>query len=234
MTSRLESHRNRQLNSRTVFIIIGAIALALILFRVGLAILSSGSLFVNNLVTGEKVEEEQEDIFVGRLDVNEPEIATNAAQIEISGSVTGYDSVEFYINNVKVKEKNFSRDAAFSEVIGTLKDGANNIYLKASNEKSKQQKQSPTYQVDYVKDELKLEVESPKEGETFDKADVRVTGTTIKGATVSVNGSPVVVNFEGKFSSTYRLKEGENKLVVKAVDIAGNEEEKTITVRYEK
>ena len=45
---------------------------------------------------------------------------------------------------------------------------------------------------------------------------------------------PVVVDANGNFEISVRLKDGDNQITAKAQDIAGNEEIKTIKVTYQK
>ncbi|MEM2869206.1 MAG: hypothetical protein QW379_02130 [Thermoplasmata archaeon] len=61
-----------------------------------------------------------------------------------------------------------------------------------------------------------------------------VKGTVEPGSTVYVNGRLTRVNPDGRFSIEIELKEGANKIEVKAIDPAGNEKTETRTITYNK
>ncbi|MBN1991768.1 MAG: gliding motility-associated C-terminal domain-containing protein [Anaerolineae bacterium] len=66
---------------------------------------------------------------------------------------------------------------------------------------------------------LQLNIE---DGETFQQADVQITGKTEAGALVQVNGQAVTVSPLGEFQTTVTLLDGENTIEVAALDQAGN------------
>ena len=70
--------------------------------------------------------------------------------------------------------------------------------------------------------------------ETKTKQELSVEGKTDVGVTVRINNQPVVVDVQGNFKKSIRLKEGENTLEVIAEDDAGNQEKKEIKVKYQK
>ncbi len=214
-----------------------SVGLFFLLFVVGLRSIINATIFVNELITGTSdsaQNEEMSEDFFGTLVLDEPFSATNSAQILMSGAVTEFNEVEYYINNVSVKKEKIAANDQFSEEIGKLKTGSNKIYVVVQNTKAKQKKQSKVFTVLYIKDKPKLEIESPKDGDTTNKNELSINGKTDKDVEVTVNKSHVVIDLEGNFSKTFRLQEGENKIEVLATDIAGNEEKQTLTIKYDK
>lgn len=222
---------------RIVFLVVLSVGLFFLLFVVGLRSIINATIFVNELVTGKSDAAQNEDFyedFFGTLIVDEPFSATNSAQILMSGAVTEFNEVEYFINNVSVKKEKIAANDQFSEEIGKLKTGSNKIYVVVQNTKAKQKKQSEVFSVLYKKEKPKLEIESPKDGDTTNKNELSINGKTDKDVEITVNKSHVVVDLEGNFSKTVRLQEGENKIEVVATDIAGNEEKQTLTIKYDK
>ena len=194
-------------------------------------------MFMNNLLRGKQTQSQSETSntdFYGILNVDEPDIATNSASIIVSGDATEFEDIEFYINNVKVDTAKVKSNGTFSQEIGKLRSGTNKVYVLASTKDGKNEKQSESYSVTFMNEPPELEIESPHEGDKTSKNEIQVKGKTAKDVSVHINNQPVVVGFEGSFSRTVRLNEGENTITIIATDIAGNTEEQQIKVIYEK
>ena len=81
-----------------------------------------------------------------------------------------------------------------------------------------------------------LTITEPNDGDnfyTFAQQTITVSGTVSEEAEIFVNDQISFANSEGNFSTRYRLEKGENKLVVRAVDNAGNESVQEVTVEYD-
>lgn len=81
--------------------------------------------------------------------------------------------------------------------------------------------------------EFFLEVDSPKDKQTFNQSVITVSGKTTKNSEVFVNDQETKSDDQGNFSLTYNLDEGENNLVIIANDDTGNYIEKELTVYLE-
>lgn len=235
--SRLQTHRQKQITSNIIKLIIVSIALMAIFFFVGLQSIINATVFLNNLIRGnptQSQEETQESNFYGIINLDEPEVATNSASLLVTGDATDFKKVEFYINNVKVDDTSIKNNGTFSKEIGKLRVGENKIYVIAKTEDNKNKKQSDVYTITYSNEPPELEIETPKDGDKTNKNEIQIKGKTSKNVTVRINNAPVVVSVDGNFTSTIRLKDGENKLEFTATDIAGNTEKKEIKVTYQK
>ncbi len=80
---------------------------------------------------------------------------------------------------------------------------------------------------------LFLQVDSPAEDDSVDSSRLQVSGSTIPGAVVSVDGDLVKVKSDGTFSTEIKLDEGPNDVEVVASDRDGNEQSVIRSVIYE-
>lgn len=233
--SRLESHRKKQFFQKMIFFLICIVLLIGLLFFMGFKALINSSLFIGGLFSNKSDQSpETQDNFFGTLYIDSIPTATNSARIVVSGSASNFKTIEYYINDEKVDSRTVSDVPSFSDEIGNLKKGVNNVYIKAIAEDTDKEKKSQVYNVFYNDDKPKLEITEPQDNSKTSKSEITVVGTTDKDISVKVNQFPVIVDASGKFQSSIRLKEGENKIEITAIDDAGNIETKTITVTYQK
>lgn len=233
--SRLKSYEQKQYRKKvSTYIFVFAI-LVVLLVIFGFNLLINVGIFVSNLTSGKNNTQplEKKDDFYGTLSIDDLQSATNSAKIVVGGSVSGYNELEFYINGKKVKEISSSA-GSFSEEIGDLKVGQNEVYLKAKTKDSGKEKMSEKYDVLYKNEKPKLEISEPPSASTTSKSEIKIAGSTDKEVFIKINDLPVVVNSEGNFQTLINLNEGENNITVTATDNAGNVEAKTFTVTYRK
>lgn len=230
--SRLENHYRKQIRQR-VLIFSGIFVLCVILFfTIGLPLLLNGSISLSNLFTGKKDDTDQRNPVLQTIDIDPIPEAVNKAELSITGRAINFDSIQVYVNGSKVAEDTLSDTGEFAEDVNSLHKGTNEIYVIA---KAKgQEKRSDTFTVVYQSEKPKLEISEPQDNSTTDKEEISVKGTTAVDNAIKVSDSPVVVDANGAFQTTVKLKEGENKIKVTAEDDTGNIEEKTLTVKYEK
>lgn len=83
---------------------------------------------------------------------------------------------------------------------------------------------------------LTLSITEPTDAAISTTGQVSITGTTSAPATVTVFGgsSDATADSSGQFNLTYNLSEGENDLVVAAIDADGHEADTTRTIFYSK
>ena len=141
--------------------------------------------------------------------------------------------MDFYLNTKKVKEIESSSDT-FSEEIGDLEKGDNSVYIQAKSKDNKTEKNTITYKVFYKNENPKLDISEPSDNSTTNNQEIKVKGSTDKETYIHVNDLPVVVDANGSFETSVRLKDGDNQIVITATDIAGNTETKSFKVTYQK
>lgn len=81
--------------------------------------------------------------------------------------------------------------------------------------------------------QITLSVSSPKSGATVRSANLAVRGKTKARAEVFVNDMETTADAVGNFSANLTLEEGENYILVVAIDEMGNAAEKELTVTYD-
>lgn len=167
------------------------------------------------------------------IDISTIPQATNSAQIIVSGSSVNFNSLDFYLNSKKIKTVNANLDS-FNIQIGDLQLGNNDVYILAKTKDEKTQKKTVIYKVFYKNDKPKLDVSDPADNSTTNNQEIKVKGVTDKETYIRVNDSPVVVDANGSFETSVRLKDGDNQILIVAEDMAGNTETKTLKVTYQK
>lgn len=234
--SRYTNFKRKQFLQSILFYIILIILFFVFFFTIGLRILLNASAYIADL-TAKKTDtasQNSEADFFGTIEIDNIPTATNSAQINISGSVSNFDWLEFYIDGMKVKEKKVTSLNSFDEQIGDLSLGTNEVYIKAKATDLKKEKISTKYSVLYKSSKPKLEINEPQDNSKTSKTEISLIGSTDKETFVKINDAPVVVDVEGRFQTNVKLKDGENKITVLVADIAGNTDSKTISVIYEK
>ncbi len=219
----------------TIILSIGIFLIILyFIFNLGIRVLLSTAAFIANLrnKATETSLRKNSDVYA-LINIDSIPTATNSAKILITGSVLNFDQVEFYLNEEKIKEINLYSSDSFSEEIGDLLEGENEIYVKGKTKDNKISKQSKKFLVIYKKNKPKLEIDEPADQTKTSQPEIRIKGKTDKEVFIKINDSPVVVDALGNFETNIRLKEGENIITVIAEDQAGNYEKKVITATYQ-
>lgn len=226
--------RHQEAQFRKRLVAFGAIVIIgyLFLTSVGLSMLADFSIFLNRFFSNNK--DTENNVRLDTLDVDELPPTTNSSEVTVSGFVHGFDILAFYLNDKKVEEKEVKKTEEFTQKITDLKKGQNEIYIVARSRSSNKEKQSPVMTIEYVADKPALTIDEPPNDATVHSEDIVVKGKTAKENSVTINGEPAVINSEGAFQETVRLKEGENTITVTAIDVAGNSTEVQIKVKYEK
>jgi hypothetical protein len=231
--SHLEKHQNKLLAQRIVIALVLFFAFIIFFFSAGIKMLVSFTLFLNQLAnSGSRQQTTQKTESFNTVNIDPIPSATNSSVLAFSGTALNFDKLELYLNDEKQSEISISD--TFSGEIKGLEKGTNTIHFIAKSSKSKETKKTPDYEVLYKNDKPKLEVQEPNDNAKTNKEDIKISGMTDKETTIRVNGQPLIVDVTGKFTTMFRLKDGENKIKITAEDIVGNQETKDLTVTYSK
>ena len=157
---------------------------------------------------------------------------TNKTKLTIEGSAEAGTTVNLKING-DLEDIVANADGRFSTSLD-LDKGENTISAVATDQAGNESAVSNTLTIIYDDEPPKLSVSKPKSGDSFSGKDksVSVEGATDQGAEVTINDRIAIVSSDGRFNYSYGLNNGENALIIKATDQAGNEIEETITVTY--
>lgn len=226
--SRLEKHRRKQIILYTTILFV----LIVFFFLFGLPFFISSSVFISNLFRGNKESTTTKTQTFRDIQISDIPEATNSASFVVAGTVSNFDTIEFYLNGKMVKNKDEKGESSFSEEISGLQSGDNRFYLIGKTEESSDNKQTSTYTIVYKNNKPKLEITEPADNLKTNHTEIKVAGNTDKDAEIKVNGIPVIVDTNGYFQTQIKLNNGDNKIVIAAEDSAGNREEKILTVNY--
>ena len=231
---RLERVQEKKMKNTIISYVVILVVVLYFIFTFGIKLLLNTSSFISGLFPqpSAKPLSKVEDSF-STIDISSIPQATNSAKIVVSGSVLNFDTLEFYLNKIIVKEVESTSDI-FTEEIGDLEKGDNTIYIVAKSKDSKLNKSTITYKVFYKSEKPKLDITEPGDNTTTNNQEIKVKGSTDKETYIHINDLPVVVDANGGFETSIRLKDGDNQITATAQDIAGNMETKTIKVTYQK
>ena len=165
-----------------------------------------------------------------------PYEATNTATISVKGYAAASSTVEIYIDVELKTDTKAGGDGSFSTSPISLNIGTNNISGKTVDEKGNKSPSSKPIRIIFTSDKPDLEISSPSDNQTVsgDKK-VTVSGTTNadKGINVTAGNTRLIVNSDGTFSQSIDISEGENNIVITALDQAGNTTQITRKVIYQ-
>jgi len=231
---RLERVQEKKLKNKIAVYLIVFFLVVYFIFTYGIRLLLNTSSFISGLFPqpSPKPLSKTEESF-SSIDISSIPQATNSAKIIISGSSLNFDILDFYLNEKKVKEIESSSDI-FSEEIGDLEKGDNSIYIRARSEDNRTIKKTIIYKVFYKNEKPKLEITEPSDNFSTSNQEIKIKGSTDKETYVHINDLPVIVDANGNFETSIRLKDGDNQITATAQDIAGNTETKTLKVTYQK
>lgn len=228
---RLKRKLKKKAIRNTLLILGGLIAFGVIIFMFGTQLLIQFSLLLtkDGSVTP---NETQEVSYIAPPDLDPVADATNSAKMKITGTSTVENAViKLYINgsltdSVNVNSKN---EFEFKSVI--LEEGSNEIKAKTEVD-GKLSDYSSSLNIVYQNEPPDLSIEYPADGQTLKNDNQTITGKTVAGASVTVNGFRAIVQPNGNFTYNIKLQNGGNNIKIVTTDTAGNKTEKEINVTF--
>ena len=163
-----------------------------------------------------------------------PVEATFSAQIALSGFAEAESTVVMVLNGERYKDVSVSEDGSFAVDLD-LSDGENTIAAYSIDGAGNESELSKTFTTTLDTEDPTLDISSLEDGmtvETRKNQNFTVSGTTDPGVKVFINGRLSLPNSEGVFKQSVLLAEGENLLVIEAIDKAGNTTIAERTVTY--
>lgn len=170
--------------------------------------------------------------FTPRLE--SPPIATNSAKLPLVGSAEAGSTIELFLNGELKKKLLVGQDARFTIEDFNLGKGENRIEIRSTDQAGNTSPLSSPLTITLDTEAPPLVVSEPKGGTIFSggNRDIKISGSSEAGATVTVNGFLAIVDSDSKFSYSYSLASGENVLEISAKDAAGNTSQQKISVVY--
>lgn len=226
----------RRLRTRLLFVVIGSTTLLIVLAVFGVRILISFSVLIDQMRGSDSSTQTQQTALVIPPYLDSLPIATSSGTLVITGRGQQNANIVIYINDQESKKTRVAEDGTFIISSVSLPEGTYTIQAKAEDEHGKFSDFSNTIHSTVMKKPPILEVTRPNDGDILNGEDnlVSVEGTTDDDVDIRVNDRFVVVKPDGTFQYPYPLQEGENELIIKAIDLAGNNTQIIRKVTYHK
>lgn len=163
--------------------------------------------------------------------------STSEDTVEINGFAQPGVEVSLYLNGELSKRILSDEAGTFSFRGIELVEGDNRVYAYAITSRGTESEQSKEYVITWDNTPPELTLETPSEGQVFHGERERIAtfkgSVNEEGAKVYIGERMAIVQADGSFSLAYQLAEGDQEVMVKAIDRAGNELEQIIRLRYE-
>jgi bacillopeptidase F len=165
---------------------------------------------------------------------NPPE-AVKEDKVTLEGTSEPNSTVNLFVNGPQKDSVVTDLEGKFTFTDIKLIKGRNTIFAKAEDGDRKSEK-SETIKIEVDDDSPEITIEKPKDGDTIKNLNktIQIQGKINEEAQITINDRVVVQKGDNSFDFLLGVDEGNIEIKVKAVDLAGNEKEKTLQVRYEK
>lgn len=234
INSRLERVRSRKAGKQGITYLVIAVILVIVTILWGLpAVARLAGYLVKTDDQPIKIDEQRPTppIF---SDIPE---ATYSAKVGIAGYAQPGLDVVLYINGAEYEKKLVSESGTFSFEKVALSEGDNTAYAYTATPHDLRSEQSKTYTIVMDSTRPTVSIDTPKEGEVFRGQGQRITSFTGAvselGSKLYIGERMVIVQSDGKFTLPYQLIEGDQEIIIKVIDKAGNEGNSSIKLRWE-
>lgn len=233
--SRLARFEEKKLRNRLIYTVI-IILLVLTFFIVfGFKLLIGFFVFLDQMRGNDTVKPQENQILVAPFLDSVP-IATNSSKFIFRGKALSNTTVVLYVDDEELRKSKSDSDGLFTFENVTIPEGKHLIKSRTTNDKGKYSEFSNVVSTTIKKKQPKLDVISPQDNSTVtsEEAIVQIEGKTDAEVNLKINDRFAVVKSDGSFSFAYGLNEGDNEIILKAIDLAGNEKEVKRNVTYHK
>lgn len=232
--SRLESVRRRQAGKQGIIYLI--LALLLIVGTIGWGLPAAAQLsgLLIKSDTLPTVVQEQRPTPPIFSDIPE---ATVSAKVRVGGFAQPGLDVILYMDGEERERKLVSESGTFVFDKVELREGDNSVHAYSATPHDLRSEKSKSYTIVMDSTKPTVTLDSPAEGQVFRGQSQRITnfvgGVNELGSRVFIGERMVIVQSDGKFSLPYQLIEGDQDILVKAIDKAGNESVMNLKLRWE-
>ncbi len=237
------SHLRRSLENRSKKTLIltglGLTAIIILLILFGQSLLVNFSVLLGDAKNGENSVTQPIDKtdvnYIPAPILNPLSEATNSAEITVRGSISSDTDAEIrlYLNDELVDVSKIENNNTFIFDGIELIEGKNEIKALSKIDENMSDN-SNIITISYLKEPPSLDVEYPKDNAEFsgENSTLQVKGKTDKDSNVKVNEFIAITKNDGSFTYNFKMQNGENKLIIQAIDKAGNTTGKEIKVTY--
>lgn len=238
--SRLYKRLEKKSRKNLIFNLIGIVVITALVLKFGIPMLINFTLFVSGQTSSKAGTIQGNNVsFVAAPVLNPLPIATNSAEIIVTGEALDNQTVSLYVNNILIDHTKTEDSGGFSFNV-FLTEEENTIKAKTVVEPSTSINQaqesdfSKALHISYKNSPPTLNIDYPADGQIFssEQKSVTIQGQTDPLIKVTVNGYWAITDQSNTFYYNLPLQNGENVIEIKAQDQAGNKTEKTIKVTY--
>lgn len=232
-TSRLtKKERGKNLRTMILMSLLTASLLGALIYW-GLPIMKSFTSWWTQVPQGTKESDDKIPPTIPRLLITNK--TSKEQTIEIKGFAEPDSTVTMVVNGEAMSPVEVDASGQFNIQGVTLMEGENEISAYAKDKAGNESQLANTEKVTFDNKPPDLEISSPQNGSVMRGSQaqtVEITGKVNEEARVWINERLVIVN-QGGFQYAYRLSEGSQDLVIKAIDHAGNETSTTLSLTYQ-
>ena len=231
--SRLESVEERKNTRKAVLLVLISLGIIVFLATLGIPLITKVIGFVTSF--------KKTDQSVSLIDKTPPAPpyfgilpdAVNKTPLNISGHVETGNTVIINLNNNE-EELQTDESGDFSLDLN-LEKGENILFAYAKDPAGNLSKETKSYTIIYDNEPPEIKIDSPTDGSIyygFKQKNVQIKGTTEIDSSLTISDRFVSVSDDGTFSYSYPLNNGENNLLIKSIDKAGNEKETSLKLFF--
>jgi bacillopeptidase F len=232
--TRLQRKREKESSKQALKYFLLIILFLFLLVRFGLPGLIRLAAFIGDLRSSSQPIEKQDQLAPRPPILNPVPEATTSADINLSGYAETGATIKLSVRGITVSDNVADNEGGFEFLAVHLREGENEIFVVAIDDQGNVSEESTSYKITVDKTAPKLSLESPADGDRFFDNDnpISIKGSSEEGIGLRINGRFLRPNSDGSFEMSLGLSEGDNEIEVKAVDHAGNETVKKVTVNY--
>lgn len=227
-----EEKRNKRNAIKFVFLTVFA---SIILFVYGIPVLAKFAGFISDLAKSDKPITQNDKTPPAPPQIDSFPEFTNQEILKLAGKSEEGATIRIIFNNVE-EELIADRDGFFTKNLD-LQKGKNTFEASAKDSSGNESQKTRSFSITFDNEKPDLTINSPSDGTQFfgsRQRQIDIKGSVIDDneTNVTLNDKFVAVEDSGDFQFTTTLSEGENKFNIKAIDLAGNESQKELTLIF--
>lgn len=232
--TRLQRKREKESLKQAVKYLLLILLVLYLMIKLGLPTLIRMVTFLGEIRSSDQPIERQDQLPVMTPQLLPLPEATQEEAIDVAGYGEAGTTIQLYIRGISADEVLADKDGNFTFREINLREGDNEIYTVARNDKGKMSDESESWTVVFDKTAPSLKIDQPEDGDKFFDKDspITVLGKTEEDVSLTVNGRFVMVKNDGSWETQVELSEGDNQIEVMVKDIAENETKETVKVNY--